>query len=79
MQVLTSDLVHKGLVQEVRPSDTEVKDVDLLENSVVEGIQEPRRVRHLHTHNADTCHTHKPGIPHLLQAFMFLNPASCPT
>ena len=42
-----ADLVHKRLVQEVRPSNAEVEHINLLQNGVVEGIKKPRRVRHL--------------------------------
>ena len=34
-------LVHKGVVHEVRPTNTEVEDVDFLEDGIVEGIQKP--------------------------------------
>ena len=41
MAVLNSDLVYEGLVQEVWSSNAEVEDIDLLEDGIVEGIQEP--------------------------------------
>ena len=42
-------LVHKGAVQEVRPPDAQVDDVDARVDGKVEGVQEPAGVRDLHT------------------------------
>ena len=41
------NLVHKGLVEEVRSPDAQIEDIDLLQNGVVEGVQEPGGVGHL--------------------------------
>ena len=35
------------MVQEVRPSNAEVEDIDLPQDGIVEGIEEPRGVGHL--------------------------------
>ena len=40
-------LVHERLVEEVWSSDTEVKNIDFLQDGIVEGIQKPGRVGHL--------------------------------
>ena len=52
-------LVNKGLVHEVGAANTEVEDVDLLEDCVVECIEEPRRARHLvvgdHAEDVQVC------------------------
>lgn len=42
------DLVHEGAIREVRPSDAQVDKVDAVHDDVVEGVQEPGRVGHLH-------------------------------
>ena len=42
-----TDLINKRLVEKVRPSDTEIEDVDLLQDGIVEGIQEPGGVGYL--------------------------------
>lgn len=55
-----TDLVYEGLVQEVWASNAEVQDIYLLEDGIVEGVQEPRRVRHLQqrTHPQNNKHPH---------------------
>ena len=40
-------LVHERLVEEVWSSDTEVKNIDFLQDGIVEGIQKPGCVGHL--------------------------------
>lgn len=40
-------LINKRVVHEVRAPDTEVENVNLLQDGVVEGVQEPRGVRNL--------------------------------
>lgn len=39
-----TDLVHEGVVHEVGAADAQVEHVDLLQDGVVEGVQEPGRV-----------------------------------
>lgn len=45
--LLSLYLVHKGVVHEVRASDAEVEDVNLLQDGVIKRVQKPRGVRNL--------------------------------
>ncbi len=41
-------LFHEGLIQVVGPSNTEVDNIHPCRHGVVEGVQKPRGIRHLH-------------------------------
>ena len=49
----STHLIHKRMIHEVGSTDAEVEDVDLLQDGVVEGVQEPWCVRHLHEQKHD--------------------------
>ena len=41
VHVYNTDLLNKGLVEEVRASNAEIQDVDFLQDGIVEGVQKP--------------------------------------